>query len=207
MHTVATPGRWIWRLSGLITAAVLVFVGAHLIARAGQPEYAQPQSTAIRTVTVPQPVTSLTVQSYGGSVQVTGAPVGQVQITETLLYDAQAGGGATVAHAVPTGPLGASPAAALSALPSGAPAVAQSLSGGRLSVGDPECASSDCSVSFAVTVPSDVTVTVTTEGGSISVSGVAGANLDSGGGLVRATEIGGPLTVSTDGGPFVAGWG
>jgi hypothetical protein len=173
MHAVAAPGRWIWRLSGLITAAVLVVVGAHLIAKAGQPEYAQPQATTIRTVTVAQPVTSLTVQSYGGSVQITGAPVGRVQITETLMYDAPGGN--------------------LSA-------VAQSVSGGHLSLGDPECASANCSVRFAVTVPSAVTVSVDTEGGSISVSGIAGANLDSGGGPVNATRIGGPLTVGTDGG-------
>jgi hypothetical protein len=207
MHAVATPGRWIWRLSGLITTAVLVLVGFHTIARAGQPEYAQPQSTVIRTVTVPQPVTSLTVQSYGAPVLVTGAPVGHVQITETLIYDAPASGNLsaspTRASAAPGGPLSASPAAAPeapSALPSGAPAVVQSVSGGRLSLGDPDCGTSDCSVSFAVTVPSDVTVTVSTEGGPVSVSGVAGANLDSGGGPVRATEIGGPLTVSTGGG-------
>ena len=223
MREVATPGRWIWRASGLITTAVLIFVGTHLIARAGQPEYAQPRSTAIRTVTVPQPVTSLTVQSYGAPVQVTGAPVGRVQITETLMYDAQASGNIsaspTPASAAPGGNLSASPAAGPpvspvpsvppvppepSALPSGAPAVLQSVSGGHLSLGDPECGASDCSVSFAVTVPSAVTVTVDTEGGSISVSGVAGANLDSGGGPVDATRISGPLTVGTDGGPLAA---
>jgi hypothetical protein len=86
------------------------------------------------------------------------------------------------------------------AVPGGAPTVAQSMSGGHLSVGDPACANSDCSVSFAMTVPSDVTATVTTDGGPVSVSGIAGANLESGGGPVRATAIGGPLTVITDGG-------
>jgi hypothetical protein len=205
MRAVATPGRWIWRLSGLITAAVLVFVGAHLIARAGPPAYAQPQATTSRTVTVAQPVTSLNVQSYGAAVQVTGAPVGRVQITETLMYDAPTGNLSAVPQSASAGPVSASPAAAPaapSALPAGAPAVVQAVSGGHLSLSAPECAGSDCSVGFAVTVPSDVTVTVDTEGGSISVSGVAGANLDSGGGPVRATEIGGPLTVGTDGGPL-----
>jgi hypothetical protein len=143
-------------------------------------------------------VTSLTVQSYGGSVQITGAPVDRVQITETLMYDAPTGNLSAVPQSASASPVSASPAAA-----PGVPAVVQSVSGGHLSLGDPECASSDCSVSFAVTVPSDVTVTVSTEGGSISVSGVAGANLDSGGGKVRATGIGGPLTVRTDGGPLV----
>ena len=217
MRAVATPGQWIWRASGLITAAVLVFVGAHLITRAGQPEYAQPRATAVQTVTVRQPVTSLTVQSYGAPVQITAGPVRRVEITETIMYDPQAGGAPEVVHAVPAGPLSASPAsvpagplsaspASVPAVPSvpagpgGAPTVAQSMSGGHLSVGDPACANSDCSVSFAMTVPSDVTATVTTDGGAVSVSGIAGANLESGGGPVRATAIGGPLTVITDGG-------
>jgi hypothetical protein len=221
MHAVAAPGRWIWRLSGLITAAVLVLVGAHLIIRAGQPEYAQPQATVTRTVTVPQPVTSLTVQSYGAPVQITAGPVPRVQITETIMYDSPGGNLSAVpqqASAVPqpasAGPLSASPsvpsAPAVPSVPlvpsvpggplSGAPAVVQSVSGGRLSLGDPACANSDCSVSFAVTVPSDLTATVSTDGGSVSVSGIAGANLGSGGGPVRATTIGGPLTVDTDGG-------
>jgi hypothetical protein len=196
MRAVATPGQWIWRASGLITAAFLVLVGAHFITRAGQPEYAQPQATVTRTVTLLKPVTSLTVQSYGGSVQITGAPVDRVQITETLRYDAPTGHLSAVPQSASASPVSASPGAAPAAAP-GAPAVVQSLSAGHLSVGDPGCASSDCSASFAVTVPADVTVTVTTEGGSISVSGVAGANLDSGGGPVHAAKIGGPLVVGS----------
>ena len=191
MRAVATPGRWIWGLSGLITAAVLVTAGAQLITSAGQNEHAQPQSTATRTVTVLQPVTSLTVQSYGAPVQVTAGPVRHVQVTETLMYDGQAGGppaGAQQTSAVPVSDL---------------PAVVQSVSGGRLSLSAPACATSGCSVSFALTVPPDVTVSVATEGGPVTVSGIAGANLDSGGGLVRATEIGGPLTVSTNNGPLL----
>jgi hypothetical protein len=235
MRAVAIPGRWIWRLSGLTTTAALVVAGSHLITSAGQAEHAQPQATVIRTVTVPEPVISLTVQSYGAPVQVTGAPVRHVQITETLMYDSLAGNLSAVpqpasavpqpasavpqpasgvpkpASAVPqpasAGPLSASPSAP--SVPggplSGAPAVVQSVSGGRLSVGDPACANSDCSVSFAVTVPSDVTATVSTEGGSVSVSGIAGANLDSGGGPVSAGRIGGPLTVVTGGGSLQLG--
>jgi hypothetical protein len=202
MREVATPGQWIWRASGLITTAVLVFVGAHLIARAGQPEYAQPRATAIRTVTVAQPVTSLIVQSYGAPVQIAAGPVGRVQITETIMYDSPGGTVSAVPQPASAGPLSASPSALSAPVGpvSGVPAVAQSVSGGRLSVGDPACANSDCSVSFAMTVPSDVTATVTTDGGPVSVSGIAGANLDSGGGPVRARKIGGPLTVDTDGG-------
>ena len=91
MRTVATSGRWIWGLSGLITTAVLIISGTLLITPAGQADNAQPQSTGTRTVTVPQPVTSLTVQSYGAPVEVTAGPVRHVQITETFTYDSQAG--------------------------------------------------------------------------------------------------------------------
>ncbi len=173
MRAVATPGRWIWRASGVATAAALIVAGSYLITSAGQAGNAQPLTTVTRTVTVPQPVTSLTVQSYGAPVQIMAGSVRHVQITETLMYDAQG---------------------------SGAPAVVQTVSGGHLSLGDPACANSNCSVSFAVTVPSDITASVSTEGGSVSVSGIAGANLESDGGPVSATEIGGPLTVITGGG-------
>ncbi len=173
MRTVATRGRWIWGLSGLVTTAVLIVSGTLLITSAGRAEQPQPQGTAIRTVTVPQPVTSLTVQTYGDPVQVTAGLVRRVQITETLTYDPQAGG---------------------------PPPVAQSVAGGHLSLGDPACANSDCDVSFSVTVPSGVTASVSTEGAPVTVSGIAGANLDSGAGPVRATDIGGPLTVITGGG-------
>jgi hypothetical protein len=206
MRAVAAPGRWIWALSGLITTAALIVLGAQLITSAGQDEYAQPQSIATRTVTVLQPVTSLTVQSYGAPVQVTAGPVQHVQVTETFMYDTQAEGSSTVAHAVPSGPLSATPAGSqpgpgtpLSA----APAVVQSVSGGRLSLTAPACAASGCSVGFAITAPPGITATVVTEGGPVTVSGIAGANLDSGGGPVRATEIGGPLTVSTGGGSLL----
>ena len=206
MRAVVRSGRWIWGLSGLVTTAVLVVPGIRLITSAGQPEQAQPQATATRTVTVPQPVTSVTVQSYGGPVQVTAGPVRHVQITEVIMYGSQAGGSNTVVNAVPSGSLGAQPAGPKSA-PGGPlsapPAVAQSVSGGRLSLAALACANSDCSVSFLITVPSDVTATVTTDGGPVGVSGIAGANLDSGGGPVSATEIDGPLTVVTGGGSLL----
>ena len=217
MRAVATSGRWIWALSGLITTAVLVVPATRLITSAGQAENAQPQSTATQTVTVTQPVTSLAVQSYGAPVEVTAGPVRQVRITETLIYDSQ--DGAVSVSAVPTqaqpgsgGPLSASPAGAQPASGeaqaasggplSGAPAVEQSVSDGRLSLADPVCETSDCSVSFAVTVPPGVTATVATEGGPVTVAGIAGGNLDSGGGPVSATKISGPLTVITGGGPL-----
>ena len=169
-----------------------------------------------------QPVTSLTVQSYGAPVEIKAGPVRRVQITETMAYDAQVGPVSVSAQPAKGGPSRVSaqpergrpqpasaqpverPARERAQAPggpiSGQPAVVQSVSGGRLSLGDPACAQSDCSVSFAVIVPSDVTATVTTAGGPVTISGIAGATLDSGGGPVSATEIGGPLTVITGGG-------
>jgi hypothetical protein len=178
MRAVAGQGRWIWGLSGLITAAAIAVPGARLIASPGNPAnaYARPQHVVTRTETVPQPVTSLVVQSYGGQVQVTSGQVNHVQVTETIGYD----------QGIDSPPV-----------------VTQSVSGGRLSLFDPACSNSPCTVDFDVTVPADVTVTVSTGGGPVAVSGIAGAVLDSGGGPVRATLIGGPVTVNTGGGPLV----
>ena len=178
MRAVAAQGRWVWAVSGLVTAAVLVIPGTRLITLglgSGNAS-AGPQVVTTRTVTVPQPVTSLTVQSAGGQVQVTAGQVSRVQVTETIMYD-QPG--------------------------DGPPAVAQSVSGGRLILSDPACANVNCSVNFSLTVPFGVTVSVATQGGPAAISGVAGANLDTGGGPARVSLIGGPLTVSTDGGPLV----
>jgi hypothetical protein len=200
MRAVAARGRWIWVLSGLVTTVAIVVPGTRLITVNGQtPENAQPQAAATRTVTVPQPVTSLSVQSYGAAVQITAEPVHRVRVVETIMYDTLAGS-ATVTHAAPSSFGGTgNPGSPISA--GGAvPAVVQSVSGGRLSLADPACASSRCSVSFAVTVPAGVTATVITDGGPVTLSGIAGANVDSGGGPVSATTIGGPLTVSTEGG-------
>jgi len=178
MRAVAGPGRWVWVLSGLVTTAVLVLPGARLITLGHRLTNASavPQAVTTRTVTVPQPVTSLIVQSDGGQVQVTAGQVSRVQVTETIMYDQHG---------------------------DGPPAVSQSVSGGRLSLSDPACANSDCSVNFSVTVPFGVTVSVATQGGPAAVSGVAGANLDTGGGPARATLVGGPVTATTEGGPLM----
>jgi hypothetical protein len=173
MRAVAGPGRWIWVLSGLVTTAVLVVPGARLITLGDglSNASAEPQTVMTRTVTVPQPVTSLIVQSDGGQVQVAAGQVSRVQVNETIMYDRKGGG---------------------------PPAVSQSVSGGRLSLSDLAC---DCNVNFSLTVPFGVSVSVATQGGPAAVSGVAGANVDTGGGPARATLVGGPLTVSTEGGP------
>lgn len=171
-----SSARWVWGLSGLITAAAIAVPGARLIASAGtggDTIDAVPQHVVTRTETVPQPVTSLVVQSYGGQVQVTSAKVDRVQVTETISYDQG---------------------------PDSPPVVTQSVSGGRLSLSWEVCANTSCNVDFSVTVPPDVTVTASSGGGPVTVSGTAGANLASSGGPVRATLIRGPLTVDTSGG-------
>jgi len=176
MRAVAAPGRWVWGLSGLVTAVALVIPGARLIATAGVPGSGPPQDTVTRTVTVPQLVTRLDVQTYGTPVQVTAGPVSRVQVTETITWDPQGGW---------------------------RPAVTQSVSGGRLTLADPVCNMNDqCGVGFAVTVPRGVAVTVATEGAPIAVSGAAGANLDSGGAPVRVAGTDGALNVTTEGGPL-----
>jgi hypothetical protein len=184
MRAVAGPGpgsrwasgRWVWGLSGLVTAAVLGVPLTHLITGVGDPQGAVPQNVVTRTETVPQPVTSLVVNSYGGQVQVASGPVSRVQVTETIMYDEQAR----------------------------PPAVLQSVADGRLALSSRACASTGCSVDFRMTVPPGVTVAVSAGGGQVTVSGTAGADLDSGGGPTTATQIGGPLTVVTDGGTLIA---
>ena len=209
MREVAGRGRWIWALSGVATMAFLVVPGLHLITSGGQNQNAQPQATVTQTVTVRQPVTSLTVQSYGAPVQVTAGPVGRVRITETISYDSQTGNLSAVPQKASASPVSAAPGGGpgapvkpCSPVSSGSavPAVLQSVSDGHLSLTAPACATSDCSGSFALTVPPDVTATVASDGGPITVSGIAGANLDSANGPVTAANISGPLTVITNGG-------
>ena len=141
MRAVAGPGRWVWGLSGLVTAVALAIPGARLITSPGNDGYNI--SVVTRTGTVPQPVTSLVVQSNGGQIQVTSARVDRVHVTETIAY-----------YQGPDSP----------------PAVTQSVSGGRLSLSDPACTHVNCHVDFSVTVPPDVTVTALTDGGPASLA-------------------------------------
>jgi hypothetical protein len=183
MRAIATPSRLVWGLSGLVTAVTFAVLGTHLITHAGTPG-PPTQDVVTRTVTVSDPVTSVTVDSSGDPVRVVAGSVRRVQIAETFMYNQQ----------------------------DGPPEVAQQTSHGRLTLTDPcagllrvrgELANYDCTASFAVTVPPGVTVTVASEGGDVTVSGVAGANIDSVGGSVDATAIDGPFTVSTGGGPLL----
>jgi hypothetical protein len=178
VRTVAGPGRWVWGLAGLATVLALTFGGVVIVTQAWSTSQPPPQVTVTQTVTLVRPVTSLTVQSYGGAIRITSGPADRVQVSDTLTYGPLAGG---------------------------QPAVTESLSRGHLIIlADPACSQDgDCMVSFAVTVPAGVAVTAITDGGSLTVSGTGAANLDSGGGPVSATRIGGPLTVSTEGGSLL----
>jgi hypothetical protein len=184
MHPVAarrrwTWGRWLWGLSGLVTILALGIPGARLIAGAGSPAAGQSPMIAVpsRPIVITQPVTSVRVESYGAQIQVAAGPVQGARAVTTITYFAPA---------------------------AGPPAVTAQVSRGVLTLAAPVCRDSDCSVGFQVTVPAGATVTAVSDGGPITVTGLAGANLDSGGGTVRATGIHGPLTVSTDGGALTA---
>jgi hypothetical protein len=194
MRLAERAGRWAWGLCGLATAAALVVPGTRLVISAGEPgasAKAGPQPRVLRlvpqtqTMTVPQPVTSLNVQSSAGLIQVTAAPVTQVQVTETYV-----GSPPALAHSVSGGRL------------------SLAVSSGHLSPVGPPCARPQCSVSLpgavslAVTVPLGVTVAVTAAGGPVFISGTSGADVDSLDAPVVATSIDGPLTVSTHRAPL-----
>jgi hypothetical protein len=176
MRPLTAPGRWIWGLSGLVTAVALAIPGARLITWAGVPSHwpATP-GYVTRTITVPQPVTRLDVGSYGAPVTVTAGPVRRVRVIETIAYSPR---------------------------DAGPPAVTQSVSGGRLTLADPACDVADCTVSFTVTVPPDVAVTAATGGGLLHLSGLAGPlYADTGGGpLVTDNIAAATATIITDGG-------
>lgn len=155
MRAVAVPGRWVWGLSGLVTAAAIAIPGTRLITMAGMPVPAPPPEVATRTVTVPQPVTSLTVDTNGGQVQVTAGPVSRVHVSETIMYDQKAGG---------------------------PPAVAESVSGGRLSLGNGQYRGGPAAITFA---EAPDTVLVSTDGGPAVLTvpgGPYAVTADSGGG-------------------------
>lgn len=175
MPAVDTRGRWVWGLSGLVVIGLIWIPASRLATHAGNFGGVQPLSPVpTKAVTIKQPVTSLSVQSYGAPIQVTGAPVRHTTVLEAIRF----------------GPGFARP-----------PMVTYSVSQGRLTLAAPGCDPSDCSVGFTITAPRDVAVTAEGDGGPVIVSGVAAADLDSGGGMVRASGIRGALTVNAEGGP------
>jgi hypothetical protein len=184
MRAVTARGRWAWGASGLVMIVALCYPGVRLITMSGNSQGGgPPPGTVTRTVTVTQPVTSLTVESYGAPVQVTAARVSHTRVSETLGYAPPASGQPGVAGSLP--------------------AVLESVRDGQLSVGGPACSGSEACISFTVIVPPDVTVTVASDGAAVSVSGTAGADLDSGGSSINVTGVRGPVNLASDGGPLV----
>ena len=173
MRQVTSPGRRVWGASGLATVLALAVPGIWLITRAGLPAGESVSVVPTRTVIVTQPVTSLDVRSHGAPVQVSAGSGSHVRVVETIMFNPD------------NGP---------------PPAVRDTVADGRLTLDAPACAVSGCSVGFTVTVPGRVSVRVATAGGAVTVSGTGAANLDSGGGPLQATQVDGPLTVTTDGG-------
>ena len=183
MRQVTAPappiaGRWIWRLSGLVTVGFLATFAAWAIARAGTPGSVQMSAVPTRAVAITEPVTSVSVQSYGAPIRITAGSGPYVTVTEAIAYAKGDGG---------------------------APAVTAAVSGGQLTLDAPDCSGAmNCSVGFTVSLPARVNVTAGSEGGDISVVGAVDASLDSGGGAVLATGITGSLVVNAEGGPVTA---
>jgi hypothetical protein len=181
MPAVTARGRRVWGISGVLTTGALAALTVQLITHnalawptsANAQPY--PQATLTRTITVSQPVTSVTVDTSGNPVRVMAGRVSRIEITEMFSYDKQAGE---------------------------PPAVTPSVSRGGLALNDSACSSDGCGVGFSLVVPPGVAATVGTEGGPVAVTGTAGTVVDSGGGPVTATGIGGQLTVTTGGGPL-----
>jgi DUF4097 and DUF4098 domain-containing protein YvlB len=178
----APRARWIWYLSGAAT----ILVGTTLIAfasiRAGNSDdgggFAQSAMPA-RTVVANGEVSSLTVNSYGAPIQVSRGSVNQVTVTETIGFGK----------------------------PGGPPAVRARVDHGDLTLDAPSCENGGCSVGFAVIVPASfppVTVSASSGGGPVSVSGVAAADIDSSSGTVTASDVQGLLTVTSEGGDITA---
>jgi DUF4097 and DUF4098 domain-containing protein YvlB len=177
----APLGRWIWRLTGLLTLAALAALALVAVARGGQPSpaYADLTPAPARTVTISQPVTDVHVQSNGAPISVTQrAGHGPVRVTETLTYDT-------------AGPR---------------PAVTGTVTRGLLTLSAPACPGQyygggpACSVGFSVSVPDSVTVTAAAEGGPVTLSGTGAADIRSAGGPVFASGLSGPLNVTSEGG-------
>lgn len=192
-------GRWIWAASGVITAVVIAIPVMLALARAGMtggPVHAYPGAQTSRVFTVPDAVTAVTVDSFGGPVRITAGPVSRVEVTERISYDGSGG----------------------------PPAVRNSVSRGRLILADPACGGgSDCSVAFTLTVPPGVSaLRADTRGGPLTAQGISAATVDvttddgpaqlgfaaaprtvdvsTGGGLAQIWLPGGPYALAADSG-------
>jgi hypothetical protein len=169
-------GGWLWGVSGVVTAALIAVPAVVLFGRAGM--------------------------TGGGAVFGVGTPAAThrtftvPQPVRALTVDSYGAVVRITAGAV-------SRVRVTETTPGpGAPQVTDSVSGGHLTLTNSACPDSGCAANFTITVPADVTADVSSQGGPVVVSGIAGATIESGNGPVIANGIRGPLTVSTDGGPL-----
>jgi hypothetical protein len=193
-------GRWIWAVSGVVTATAIAALSLALVGRAGTADaaFAVPQSAMTTTVTASAAVTSMTVDSDGAPVVIRTGNTNRVQVSETIL-----------SRAVPSGPAGSGTAGSAPTSSGSAgetPRVAVETSGGHLTVDAPVCtpAASDCVIAVEIAAPPGVTATVLSDGGTITVSGIAGADLYSDGGPVTVIGVRGTLEVNSGAGPVIA---
>ena len=175
----APRGRWMWYLSGAATILVGTALVAFALNRAGNPYDGGFAQTVLptSTVVINGEVSSLTVTSYGAPIQVSRGPVNQVTVEETISFN-QPG-------------------------PAGPPTVRARANHGNLTLAAPSCEHGGCAVGFTVIVPANfppVTVSASSDGGPVSVSGVAAADIDSSSGPVTASDVRGLLTVTSGGG-------
>lgn len=171
----ASPGRWVWGVSGVVTAVLLTIPAARLVTHGETWAQAVPGPEV--TFTVSQPVKAVDVTSNGGPVRITAGAVSRVTVTEP----------GTGGKPDPSG--GPSPVT-VSPPP---------VKDGRLTVTPADSGPGP----VTLTVPRDTAVTVTTDSGPVWVSGLSGAlTVDSGSGPVSAWGLtSANATVTTDGGP------
>lgn len=175
----ADTGRWVWAVSGVITALILT-VAALRFATHPEPGDAFPRATAVRTVTVPGTVNTLDVSSDGGPVRITAGTAGApVRVTEDISYPGKANGAPPVPESVSDSPAGR-----------------------RLTLAAPTCpGGGGCSAAFTLSVPRGTAADVNSRGGSVTVTGTGGSvSVVTDGGPVLADGLSGALRASSGGG-------
>ena len=169
-------GRALWRACGIVVCAALGVSALTVARHHWTAPIGERFVTVTKTVTVAQPVTSLTVRLPSTAVQVIARPGKGVQITSTVSY----------------APLFTSPA----------PDVRRALSGGRLTL---SCPGGDgCSDYLKVTVPPDVAVTVMSAAGPVNVDGLHGPLTAMTSGGLNVSDLTGPLYADVEGGAMTA---
>jgi DUF4097 and DUF4098 domain-containing protein YvlB len=165
-------GQVFWGSLGVVVMASMAAGSVILFHRAIDAPPSQTSSAfPASTATLTEAASSVSVDSCNSPVQVVAAPVSGVEVTARVQWG-----------------------------PSYDPNGIWSLSGGELTVGDPTCSGNYQLISVRLVVPLKTNVTVVSGGGSVSVTGTPGAYIDSGNGPVAATDIHGPLNVTTGGG-------